>query len=55
METTEITCLEKILIHLTKIIQLYDFEDTKKLVQLCDIATSVSAQLNSMRNLDKEN
>lgn len=56
MNTTEIVCLEKILSHLTKLIQLYEFEDTKKLLQLCDTATSVAAQLDYIRNhCDEEN
>lgn len=38
-------CLERILGHLTKLIQLTEFENIKDLEKLVDMATSVSAQL----------
>lgn len=50
MEQVEIICLEKILQKLTSVIQMYEFEDSKKLVQLCDVAVEVAAQLNYCRN-----
>lgn len=41
-------CLEKILIHLTKLIQLSEFENIKDLCKLVDKANEVSAQLLAM-------
>lgn len=50
MDNTEIACLEKILVHLTKIIQLYECEDTEKVVELSNTAINIAAQLNAMKN-----
>lgn len=37
--------MEKILCHLTKLIQLSEFENIKDLGKLVDMSTSISAQL----------
>ena len=37
--------MEKILLHLTKLIQLSEFENVKNLSKLVDMSTSISAQL----------
>lgn len=41
-------CTEKVLMHLTKLIQLSEFENIKDLGKLVDMHTSVSAQLLAM-------
>ncbi len=38
-------CMEKILVHLTKLICLTEFEDIKNLSRLVDMSTSISSQL----------
>lgn len=38
-------CLETIMCHLTGLIQLTEFDNIEELVELVDMATSVSAQL----------
>ena len=38
-------CMEKILSHLTKLICLTEFGDSKELLRYVDMSTSVSAQL----------
>lgn len=46
-------CMEKILCHLTKLICLTEFGETKDLQRYVDMATSVSAQLLGIDELDK--
>lgn len=48
-------CLEKILSHLTKLISAIEFENMKELQKLVDMATSVSAQLLAIDNINKNN
>lgn len=50
MQNTEIICLEKILLKLTSVIQMYEFEEADKFIKLCDCANSISAQLDYIRN-----
>ena len=45
-------CLEKILCHLTKLICMTEFGDSKELSKYVDMSTSISAQLLA---LDDEN
>ena len=47
-------CMEKILIHLTKLIQLSEFENIKDLHKLVDMSTFVSAQLLAMDDVESE-
>lgn len=47
-------CMEKILLHLTKLIQLSEFENIKDLHKLVDMSTSVSAQLLAMDDVESE-
>lgn len=47
-------CTEKVLMHLTKLIQLSEFENIKDLGKLVDMHTSVSAQLLAMDDVESE-
>ena len=45
-------CMEKILTHLTKLICLTEFGDSKELSKYVDMSTSVSAQLIAIDELE---
>lgn len=45
MDNVNKQCMEKILMHLTKLIQLSEFENIKDLCKLIDKVNEVSAQL----------
>ena len=45
-------CMEKILSHLTKLICLTEFGDSKELSKYVDMSTSVSAQLIAIEELE---
>ena len=45
MDSVNKQCLEKVLIHIAKLIQLSEFENIKDLCKLIDKANEVSAQL----------
>ena len=46
-------CMENILLHLTKLIQLSEFENIKDLSKLIDMSTSISAQLLAIDGYDE--
>lgn len=52
MNNTNQQCLEKILQHLAKLICLTEFDHMDDLVNLVDMATSVSAQLLAREELN---
>lgn len=52
-DVVEIKCLEKIICKITNLIQLYEYEDIKDVIKLADCASSVSAQLDTLRNHTK--
>ena len=45
--------MENILLHLTKLIQLSEFENIKDLSKLIDMSTSISAQLLAIDGYDE--
>ena len=48
-------CMEKILSHLTKLICLTEFGDSKELSKYVDMSTSVSAQLLAIEEQENNN
>lgn len=48
-------CLQKILCHLTKLICLSEFGETKELKKYIDMSTSISAQLLAIDELETDN
>lgn len=52
MDNVNKQCMEKILLHLTKLIQLSEFDNIKDLAKLVDMSTSVSAQLLAIDDID---
>ena len=48
-------CMEKILSHLTKLICLTEFGDSKELLKYIDMSTSVSAQLLAIDEQENNN